>query len=233
MPDGLRESLRLPGCWPAQGPRRDHRTPRCGSSTARDAFDDGWGTLADFAELPPLPTNLLAGTAKSAIIARNDCPDIGFDRSINPYRGCEHGCVYCYARPSHAYSAFRRGSISRPSCSFKPDAPRLLEKELRKPGYAAEPIAHRRQHRPLPADRARACRSRAGCWRCWTRFNHPVTIVTKSALVLRDLDILARMARAGPGACVPVSVTTLDRELARGWSRAPPRRDGGCEAIRR
>ena len=107
----------------------------------REAFDDGWATLEQsFAELPPLPTSLTEDRAKSAL-SYNESPDLGFDRSINPYRGCEHGCIYCYARPSHAYLGFSPGLDFETRLMFKPDIAALLEKELRKPGYQPRPIA--------------------------------------------------------------------------------------------
>jgi DNA repair photolyase len=198
-------------------------------STAREAFDDGWGSLADLADLPPLPTTLLRERARSAM-AWNDSPDIGFDRSINPYRGCEHGCVYCYARPSHAYVGYSPGLDFETKLLFKPDLPALLEKELRKPGYVAKPVALGANTDPYqPIERTLLLTRQV--LEVLERFGHPVTIVTKSAGVLRDLDILQRLARRNL-VHVCLSVTTLDAALARRMeprAATPARR---LEAIR-
>ena len=119
----------------------------------RVATADGWTDGAvDDDDLPPLRTTLIKDASRT-IIARNTSPDVSFDRSINPYRGCEHGCVYCYARPSHAYLGLSPGLDFETRLLFKPDVAALLEKELRKPGYVPKPIALGLQHRPLPAGR--------------------------------------------------------------------------------
>ncbi|MBX9701498.1 MAG: PA0069 family radical SAM protein [Acetobacteraceae bacterium] len=181
-------------------------------STTRQAADDGWGSLDELIDLPPLPTTLIRDASRSAM-ARNDSPDIGFDRSINPYRGCEHGCVYCYARPSHAYLGHSPGLDFETQLYFKPELPALLEKELRARGYEAKPVALGANTDPYqPAERTLGI-TRA-VLEVLERFGHPVTIVTKSALVLRDLDILKRLA-ARNLVHVCVSVTTLDAALAR------------------
>ena len=193
-----------------------------------EATDDGWGLLEE--ELPPLRTTLTRDTSKS-IIARNESPDIPFDRSINPYRGCEHGCVYCFARPTHAYLGLSPGLDFETRLFFKPEAPRLLEKELRRPGYECRVMALGTNTDPYqPVER------RLGITReilkVLSAFNHPVGIVTKSALVLRDLDILAPMAERGL-AQVCISVTSLDRDIANKLeprAPTPPRR---IETIRR
>src|SRR5690349_18298232 len=100
-----------------------------------EPFDDGWGTLGtEFGDMPPLPTTLIRDSSRS-VISWNESPDIGFDRAVNPYRGCEHGCVYCYARPTHAYLGYSPGLDFETKLTFKPDVAELLEKELRKPGY--------------------------------------------------------------------------------------------------
>jgi len=181
--------------------------------SAREAFDDGWGTLeAAFAELPPLPTTLTKDSARSAL-AWNESPDIGFDRAVNPYRGCEHGCVYCYARPSHAYLGLSPGLDFETRLLFKPEVAALLEKELRKPGYEPKPIALGSNTDPYqPVERT--LKLTRAVLEVLDRFNHPVTIVTKSAGVLRDLDILTGMAQRNL-ARVCLSVTTLDPKLAR------------------
>ena len=171
--------------------------------------DDGWWREED---LPPLRTTV-SEDATRTIIARNDSPDIPFDQSINPYRGCEHGCVYCYARPSHNYLGLSAGIDFETKLFAKPDAARLLEAELRRPSYRCSPIALGTNTDPYqPVER------RLGITRSilevLAAFNHPLSIVTKSALVLRDLDILAPMAAKGL-ASVGVSVTTLDGDIAR------------------
>jgi DNA repair photolyase len=176
----------------------------------RVAFDDGWGSPDPGA--PPFATQLSVDATRT-IIARNDSPDIGFDRSINPYRGCEHGCIYCYARPSHAYLGLSPGLDFETRIFYKPQAAALLAAELRKKGYRCRPIALGSNTDPYqPAER------RLGITRAILEvlrdFRHPVTIVTKSALIQRDLDILGEMARDRL-AVVTVSVTTLDRDLAR------------------
>jgi len=176
----------------------------------RVAFDDGWDS-AD-AEPAPLQTRLSVDATRT-IIARNDSPDIGFDRSINPYRGCEHGCVYCYARPSHAFLGLSPGLDFESRIFYKPQAAALLAAELSRKGYTCKPIALGSNTDPYqPAER------KLGITRAILEvlrdFRHPVTIVTKAALVQRDIDILAEMA-AERIAVVAVSVTTLDRALAR------------------
>ncbi|HWJ75242.1 MAG TPA: PA0069 family radical SAM protein [Kaistia sp.] len=189
-------------------------------------FDDGWQTLD---ELPPFKTEVQAEKAK-VIITRNDSPDISFDRSINPYRGCEHGCVYCFARPSHAYMGLSAGLDFESKLFFKPEAAALLEKELSAATYRPRTIAIGTNTDPYqPIERQH--RMMRDILEVLERFNHPVGIVTKSALVLRDIDILQRMAERGL-AKVALSVTTLDRRLARAMeprAATPTRR---LEAIR-
>jgi DNA repair photolyase len=175
-----------------------------------DAFDDGWA--ADDPQPPRRDTTLTPEKART-IINRNDSPDIGFDRSINPYRGCEHGCIYCFARPTHAYLGLSPGLDFETKLYFKPDAPRLLERELSKPGYRPAYIqlgANTDPYQPIE----RKLRITREILKVLARFNHPVGITTKNALVARDIDILGPMA-ADRLAMVSVSVTTLDRKLAR------------------
>ncbi len=197
-------------------------------------FDDGWGTLeADFADLPPLPTTLLRDSTRT-VISYNQSPDIGFDRAVNPYRGCEHGCVYCFARPTHAYLGFSPGLDFETKLLYKPEVGELLERELRKPGYVPRPIALGTNTDPYqPVERTlKLTRTILGVL---DRFNHPVTIVTKSALVLRDIDILAPMAQRNL-VRVCLSVTTLDNALARRMeprAAAPMRRIQAIEALTR
>ena len=180
---------------------------------AATPFDDGWATLSEqFADLPKLPTTLIRDTTRSAI-SWNTSPDIGFDRSINPYRGCEHGCVYCFARPTHAYLGYSPGLDFETKLVFKPEVAALLERELRRSSYVVKPIALGTNTDPYqPVDRT--LKLTRAVLEVLARFNHPVTIVTKSAGVLRDLDILGPMA-ARNLARVYLSVTTLDATLAR------------------
>ncbi len=176
---------------------------------ARIAFDDGWQGLED---LPAFKTTVTVDSTRK-IIARNDSPDISFDRSINPYRGCEHGCVYCFARPTHAYLGLSPGLDFETKLLMKPNAPELLEKELAAPGYEPKVIAIGTNTDPYqPIERRYQIMRRI--LEVLERAGHPVGIVTKSALVLRDLDILARMAKRNL-VKVALSVTTLDPKLAR------------------
>ncbi len=176
-------------------------------------FDDGWDSIAgEQAAPPPVPTTLTPDRSRSAI-SRNTSPDLGFDRAVNPYRGCEHGCVYCYARPSHAYLGYSPGLDFETRLTFKPDIARLLDQELRRPGYVVRPIALGSNTDPYqPADRALALTRQV--LEVLERFGHPVSIVTKGGGILRDLDILVRMAERRL-VRTWVSVTTLDAGLAR------------------
>src|ERR1700732_3214923 len=176
----------------------------------RFAVDDGWGS----GEEPPSPlaTSFTIDSTKT-IIARNNSPDVGFDRSINPYRGCEHGCVYCFARPTHAYLGLSPGLDFESKLFAKPDAPQLLEKELAAQDYEPRMIAIGTNTDPYqPIERER--KIMRGILEVLDSAGHPVGIVTKSALVVRDIDILARMAKRNL-AKVAISVTTLDSKLAR------------------
>ena len=188
----------------------------------RHAEDDGWGSLD--AELPPLATQVIVDSSKS-VISYNDSPDIPFDRSINPYRGCEHGCIYCFARPSHAYLGYSAGLDFESRILIKPDAPRLLRDELAKRNYACAPLALGTNTDPYqPLERRHGLMR--GILEVLAETRHPVSIVTRSALVERDLDILSAMAKQGL-ASVYLSVTTLDRALARNLeprAAAPQRR---------
>lgn len=188
---------------------------------AREAFDDGWNS---FEELPPFKTEVQVEKPRT-IITRNDSPDLPFDRSINPYRGCEHGCIYCFARPSHSYMGLSAGVDFESRLFAKPDAAKLLERELSRPGYKVQPIAigtNTDPYQPIEKE-----------WRIMRQIlevlettGHPVGIVTKSGLILRDLDILSRMAERGL-VRVAISVTTLDRKLARAMeprAATPPKR---------
>jgi DNA repair photolyase len=176
-------------------------------------FDDGWDTLThDVGDLPRLDTTLTRDSTRSAI-SWNTSPDIGFDRAINPYRGCEHGCIYCYARPTHAYLGYSPGLDFETKLIYKPDVAELLEKELRKPGYQAKTLALGSNTDPYqPIERT--LKLTRSILEVLDRYNHPVGIVTKSSGVLRDLDILSSMAKRNL-ARVHMSITTLDARLAR------------------
>jgi DNA repair photolyase len=175
----------------------------------RSIFDDGWETAETLA---PFATDVTEEKARR-IITRNESPDISFDRSINPYRGCEHGCVYCFARPTHAYMGLSPGLDFESKLFAKPNAAELLERELAARNYVPRTIAMGTNTDPYqPIERQ---------WRITRQilevlehYSHPVGIVTKSVLVCRDIDILSRMAARGL-VKVALSVTTLDRQLAR------------------
>ncbi len=177
-----------------------------------EAFDDGWSFLTETDPLPPLRTTLHRDHSKSAI-SWNDSPDIGFDRAVNPYRGCEHGCIYCYARPSHAYLGYSPGLEFETEIVYKPDVAALLERELGKPGYQPRTLALGSNTDPYqPVERT--MRLTRSVLDVLDRYSHPVTVVTKSANVVRDVDILQRLAARGL-VRVCVSITTLDATLAR------------------
>lgn len=195
------------------------------------AEDDGWGSLD--AEPPALVTEVITDSSRS-LITYNDSPDIPFDRSINPYRGCEHGCIYCFARPSHAYLGYSAGLDFETKILIKPDAARLLREELGKRNYRCAPLALGTNTDPYqPLERRQRIMRRILEVLAETR--HPVSIVTKSALVERDLDILAPMAEQGLAA-VYISITTLERALARTLeprAAAPQRRLETLARLRR
>ena len=196
-------------------------------SRTREVFDDGWGTLDE--PLPSLKTSVLPDTART-VISYNKSPDVGFDRSINPYRGCEHGCIYCFARPTHTYLGLSAGLDFETKLFAKFNAAALLKKELSKPGYQCQPIAlgiNTDAYQPIE----RELRITRQILEVLSSCRHPLTIVTKSALVERDIDLLAPMA-AQHLVHVYFSVTTLDRKLARTLeprAAAPERR---IEALR-
>jgi DNA repair photolyase len=197
---------------------------------SRVAVDDGWlNQAADDEDVPPLRTQV-AIDASRTIIARNQSPDIPFDRSINPYRGCEHGCVYCFARPTHAWLGLSPGLDFETRLFAKPEAPRLLEAELAKPSYKPKTIALGTNTDPYqPIERKMEIMR--GILEVLWRARHPVGIVTKSNLILRDLDILAPMAAAGL-VRVALSVTTLKPKLARLMEPRAPRPALRLDAIR-
>lgn len=195
----------------------------------REAFDDGW-TLED-PEPAQLTTVILPDKAKT-IITRNSSPDIGFDRSINPYRGCEHGCVYCFARPAHAYLGLSPGLDFESRLFFKPEAATLLTAELSKKSYSPKAIqvgADTDPYQPME----RKLRVTRQVLEVLQAFRHPFTIITKSNLITRDADILGEMGRAN--LCrAAISITTLDRKVARGMeprAATPQRRLDAVRAL--
>ncbi len=194
----------------------------------REAFDDGWQSLE---ELEAFRTEVQVEKPRTAI-TRNESPDISFDRSINPYRGCEHGCIYCFARPTHSFMGLSAGLDFESKLFAKPDVPKLLERELSRPDYKVRAIAigtNTDPYQPIEKE-----------WRIMRQIlevlqnaNHPVAIVTKSAMIMRDIDILADMASKGL-AKVGISVTTLDRKLARTMeprASTPPKRLDAIKAL--
>jgi DNA repair photolyase len=190
------------------------------------AFDDGWQSIE---ELPPFKTEVAIDTSRK-VIARNTSPDIPFDRSINPYRGCEHGCIYCYARPTHAYLGLSPGLDFESKLFMKPDAPELLERELSARNYTPRFIAIGTNTDPYqPIERRHAIMRRI--LEVLERCGHPVGIVTKSNLVTRDIDILARMA-SRKLVRVGISVTSLDAKLARTMEPRAPTPSRRLEALR-
>ena len=195
----------------------------------RDPFFDDWDAPVspDEAEAGPpaaaVPTTVTVDASRT-VIARNESPDVSFDRSINPYRGCEHGCVYCYARPSHAWLGLSPGVDFETRLFAKPDAAALLRQELARPSYRCAPIAMGTNTDPYqPVERERQITR--DILKVLSDCNHPVTIVTKSALIERDIDTLAPMAEKGLCAAA-LSVTTLERSVARAMEprAAPPAR---------
>jgi DNA repair photolyase len=182
----------------------------------RLGVDDGW---AQDEPLAPLRTEV-SDERPRRVITRNDSPDVGFDRSVNPYRGCEHGCIYCFARPSHAFLGLSPGLDFETRLVARPGAPEALSRELSAPGYRPAVLAIGTNTDPYqPVEKER--RIMRGLLEVLRAFRHPVGIVTKGTLVERDIDILAAMAAEGL-ASVGISVTTLDAGLARAMEpRAP------------
>lgn len=177
---------------------------------SREPFHDGWE--AEDPDPPRLRTRLIPEHPK-AIVSRNNSPDISFDRSINPYQGCEHGCIYCYARPSHAYWDLSPGLDFESRIFFKPDAARLLEAEFARPRYRPVPIVIGGNTDPYqPAERDKQITR--SLLKVFLKHRHPVLLITKSALIARDLDLIGPLAELGL-VKTAVSVTTLDRALAR------------------
>ncbi|CAN5174907.1 PA0069 family radical SAM protein [soil metagenome] len=168
---------------------------------------------AAYADDPrPLPTQILRDDSRS-IISTNQSPDLSFDQSINPYRGCEHGCAYCYARPYHEFLGFSAGLDFESKIVAKPDAPRLLREALSKPGYVPNKLAMSGVTDCYqPAEKS--LRITRGCLEVLAEFRHPVAVITKNSLITRDADLLAELARYQAGAAL-LSITTLDATLAR------------------
>ena len=196
--------------------------------TSRTSEDDGWGVL----DIAPVLRTQVTRERPRTIITRNESPDISFDRSINPYRGCEHGCVYCFARPSHANMGLSPGLDFETRLFAKQGGAALLEKELSAPGYKPKTIAMGTNTDPYqPIERTEKVTREI--LEVLSKTDHPVGIVTKSALVLRDLDLLAPMARKGL-VKVALSITTLDPDLARRMeprASAPERRLHAIEEL--
>ncbi|MDR3414781.1 MAG: PA0069 family radical SAM protein [Nevskia sp.] len=195
---------------PIKGRGTSSRPPGRFESREVERVDDGWGTVEE--ELPPLETTVTAEPARS-IISRNDSPDLSFEQSINPYKGCEHGCIYCYARPSHAYLNLSPGLDFETRLFYKPNAAELLEQELRRPGYRVGTIALGANTDPYQPIERRLEVTRS-ILQVLARFRHPVGVITKGAMIERDLDLLADLARdklVGVG----ITLTTLDPELKR------------------
>ena len=223
---------------------RSNRTGRF-ETQSYEPFDDGWGDagaagdpagMANESGLEELTAaamrwrTVTLKDASKSIISTNSSPDISFNRSINPYRGCEHGCIYCYARPSHAYWGYSPGLDFERVIFLKPEADRLLEQEFSRPKYRPEPImigANTDAYQPLE----RSEETTRKLLKVFRRYQHPLSLITKSAMVLRDLDILGPMGRDNL-ARAAISLTTLDRKLARAMeprAAAPHRR---LDAIR-
>jgi DNA repair photolyase len=182
-------------------------------SLRKEVADDGWGRFMDpDEELPPIETIVKADPARS-IISRNQSPDIPFNQSINPYKGCEHGCIYCYARPTHSYLNLSPGLDFETKLFYKADAARLLDEELRRPSYRVQSInigANTDPYQPIE----RKLKVTRSLLETLLRFRHPCTIITKSTAVTRDIDILAEMAKLNL-VVVMITITTLDNDLKR------------------
>jgi DNA repair photolyase len=196
-------------------------------SQAREAFDDGW-TLEE--EIRPLTTTVSPEKAK-VLISHNDSPDVGFSASINPYRGCEHGCIYCYARPAHAYMGLSPGLDFESKLFFKPEAAALLERELSSPRYKPETI-HIGGNTDPYQPQERALRVTRQVIEVLERFNHPFSVITKSALILRDLDVFTSMSKKNL-VRVAISITTLDRKLARSMEPRAATPEKRLDAVKR
>ncbi len=222
QPPGSKKPLKGRGAVSNPGSRFDQ--------IQREDFDDGWDSMDEEPAARPR-TELIADAARS-IISYNDSPDIPFDRSINPYKGCEHGCIYCYARPTHAYLGLSPGLDFETKILHKPNAAALLREELSRPGYRPRPIALGTATDPYqPIERR--LRITRQILELLYECRHPVAIITKGGAIERDLDILAPMAERNL-VSVAVSVTTLRSELSRRLeprAAAPQRRLRAIEAL--
>ena len=189
------------------------RMPHRFEKNTRSAYDDGWGTLEDAAlDAPKLATHLLFEDARS-VISRNDSPDIFFDHSINPYRGCEHGCIYCYARPTHSYLNLSPGLDFETKIIAKRNIAEVLRRDLAKPGYVPRLLnigSNTDCYQPVE----RELRLTRQTIEVLQQVRHPFSIITKSAGIERDLDLLVPLATARLAAAY-ITITTLDGELAR------------------
>jgi DNA repair photolyase len=201
---------------PIKGRGSASRTPGRFEKSLTTGEDDGWGSVYD-EEPVRLATTVTEERARS-IISRNNSPDVGFSQSINPYRGCEHGCVYCFARPSHAYLDLSPGLDFESKLFAKTNAAEQLRRELAKPGYVPSPIAlgiNTDSYQPIERD----YRITRQVLELLAECRHPVEFVTKSALIVRDLDLLTQLAKDDL-VHVQLSVTTLDNRLS---ARLEPR----------
>ncbi len=213
---------------PRKGRGATRNPPNRYAATRCDTVDDGWGSLD--APLPPLVTTVGIDTARS-IITYNDSPDIPIDRSLNPYRGCEHGCIYCYARPSHARYDLSPGLDFETRLFCKPDAARLLRKELAAKNYRPAPIGlgvNTDAYQPIERHR----RITRAVLEVLAETRHPVWMITKSSLIERDLDLLVPMAALGL-VDVAISITTLNDDLARKLEPRASRPERRFETIAR
>jgi DNA repair photolyase len=215
---------------PARGATRNDASLRFGLPTR--SVDGDWLDLADQVDgaPPPLRTTVTVERPRT-IITRNTSPDVPFDRSINPYRGCEHGCIYCFARPTHAYHDLSPGIDFESRLFAKPDAAQLLRAELAKPDYRVAPLAmgtNTDPYQPIERD----WRITRGVIEVLAECRHPLTITTKSHRVTRDLDLLAPMA-ADQLVAVAISVTSLDPKIAQTVEPRAPQPKRRLEAVRR
>jgi DNA repair photolyase len=196
---------------PARGATFNRESSRF-NLPAREADGDWLDDMAVVDDAPPPLRTTVTVERPRTIISRNTSPDVAFDRSMNPYRGCEHGCIYCFARPTHAFLDLSPGLDFETKLFAKPDAPALLRAEIGKRGYVVQPIAfgtNTDPYQPIEAD----WRITRGCLEVLAETGHPLTITTKSDRVVRDLDLIAPMAKRGLAA-VMISVTSLDRRIA-------------------
>ena len=196
---------------------------------SKERFEDGWDSLADD-DRAGRKTSVTLETPRT-IINKVNSPYVGFDRSINPYRGCEHGCIYCFARPTHAYHGLSPGLDFETRLFAKPSAARLLLKELSASRYRVKPImigTNTDAYQPIE----REMRIMRGILNRLSEFNHPVSILTKSNLILRDIDILSSLADRNLTRCM-ISITTQDRKLARAMEPRCPTPERRFDAIKK